>query len=75
MVQMNIYKVILLDYLGKEIAEFGFYECKFDAEKRRAEVAAILTHPGILEIRTIDIIASSYKEPESEPEAEIYDLK
>jgi len=50
---MKIYKVRFLDELGKEIAEFGFYEDLGDAERRRAEVASRISQRGSLEIRTI----------------------
>ena len=58
---MNIYKVRFLDTLGKEVAEFGFYESKFDAEKRRAEVANLIKMKGVLDIRTIEVIPDSEK--------------
>jgi len=50
---MTIYKVRFLDELGKEVAEFGFYEDKGDAERRRAEVALFVKQRGSLEIREI----------------------
>ena len=56
---MTIYKVRFLDVLGKEVAEFGFYESKDDAERRRREVAPMITSPGTLEVRPISIIPSA----------------
>ena len=50
---MKIYKVRFLDVLGKEQAEFGFYEAREDAERRRAEVAILVKQPGTIEIRVI----------------------
>ena len=51
-----IYKVRLLDDLGKEVAEFGFYADKDEAIKRRLEVLQKVTQPNVtLEIRTIEV--------------------
>ncbi len=58
---MKIYKVRFLDVLGKEIAEFGFYEDKKDAERKKKEIALILKAPGLLEVRTIGVIVSTKK--------------
>jgi len=55
---MKIHKVRLLDVLGKEVAEFGFYEDYEDAERRRAEVASMIHSPGTLEVRSISVVPS-----------------
>ena len=50
---MTIYKVRFLDMLGKEVAEFGFYECKDDARRRKLEVSRLIKQEGNIEIREI----------------------
>jgi len=55
---MKVHKVRLLDVLGKEVAEFGFYEDLEDAERRRAEVASMIKVPGTLEVRSISVVPS-----------------
>jgi len=69
-----IYKVRMLDTLGKEIAEFGFYEDVLDAERRRAEVAAMIVMPGILDILKLELqlARSTNEKPHHE---DFYDFK
>ena len=56
----KIYKVRILDPLGVEVAECGFYLDREDAEKRRAEVArTIRDHSkNLLDIREITVNGS-----------------
>ncbi len=56
---MKIYKVRLIDPLGKEVAEFGFYESRRDAMVRLTEVAELVKSTGTLEIRTISVVPDS----------------
>ncbi len=80
---MTIYKVRIIDKLGKELGECGFYEDLLDAEKRRAEVAYLARQNVELDIRHIEVTPSSNKLSEIEtPSTEIieipfgfYDLK
>jgi len=50
---MIIYEVRFLNELGIGVGEFGFYEAKADAERRRAKVASLIKQRGTLEIREI----------------------
>jgi len=77
---MTIYKVRALDPLGKEVAEFGFYEDRGDAVKRMHDVNTKAHSSFVIEIREIHVIPSSYeihkaKELESAGEKNFYELK
>jgi len=74
---MEIYKVRFLDELGKEVAEFGFYEDLGDAERRRGEVAKKVRQRGVIDIRTIiptppSALVDRRKKPDT---VTAYDLK
>ena len=58
---LKIYKIRFLDIMGHEVAEFGFYESKRDAERRWHEVQDKINMPGSLDIREISVNRSSYK--------------
>ena len=58
---MKIYKVRFLDVLGKEIAEFGFYESPDDARRRGVEVSKIIQAPGTIDIRAISVVPTSHR--------------
>jgi hypothetical protein len=72
---IKIYKVQALDVLGKEIADFGFYEAIEDAERRRGEIAAIMALKGTVEIKEIDVVPSSKKTTKEFEGAPYYELK
>jgi hypothetical protein len=59
MLKLKIYKVRMVDILGQEVAEFGFYESRIDAARRLYEVKKMVTKPGALEIREIDVLRDS----------------
>jgi hypothetical protein len=69
-----IYKVRMLDALGKEVAEFGYYEDSFDAERRRAEVASMVVMPGILDILKIELQLAKSDNEEHQQE-DFYEFK
>ena len=58
---MTIFKVRFTDIMGKEVAEFGFYEEEGDARRRMLELASLVSGPGKLEIRVIDVVPSVEK--------------
>ncbi len=58
---MKIFKVRFLDILGKEVAEFGFYESRVDAMKRWDEIIQTIKSPGYMDIREITVIPDSEK--------------
>jgi len=58
---LKIYKVRFLDVVGKEVAEFGFYESPDDARRRALEVSKLVKSPGTMDIRAISVIPSSVK--------------
>ncbi len=76
---MKIYKVRFLDVIGKEVAEFGFYENKDDARRRMLEVKPLITMPGTMDIREISVVEDSYKKASelgtTVEEASFYKLK
>lgn len=59
--EIIVYKVRFLDVIGKEIAEFGFYEDEDDARRRLIEVNSMAKGPGKLEIREIKVVRSTAK--------------
>jgi hypothetical protein len=61
MLKFKIYKVRMLGIFGQEVAEFGFYESRVDAARRLYEIEKIVTMPGALEIREIDVVRDSRK--------------
>ena len=56
---MIIYKVRILDELGKEVGEFGFYEDQEDARRRLLEILPKVNPKFNPEIREISIIPST----------------
>jgi hypothetical protein len=76
---MRAYKVRFIDVLGKEVAEFGFYENKDDARRRLLEVKKIVSMPGTMDIREIDIVPDSFKLADefgtTVEEASFYEIK
>jgi hypothetical protein len=73
---VKIYKVRFLDVVGKEVAEFGFYESRSDAISRAGEVTNMISMPGTLDIREITVIEDSYKMANRpRPEKEYYEIK
>jgi hypothetical protein len=72
-----IYKVRMLDFLGKEIAEFGFYEDNLDADRRRAEVASMtMMSGGTLDIIKIELqLATNLRLQEEENIQNYYNFK
>jgi hypothetical protein len=71
-----IYKVRMLDMVGKEVAEFGFYEDSLDAERRRAEVASMTMMPGILDITSVELTLAKVKPVHEErSKKDYYDFK
>lgn len=56
----KIYKVRILNSLGVEIAECGFYSSYSDAERRRAEVAKTIKNHSAnsIDIREINVNGS-----------------
>lgn len=74
----KIYKVRILDRLGVEIAECGFYSLKEDAERRRAEVAKTIKNHAVnlLDIREINVNGPvPIDKTKKSKEKSYYDLK
>jgi hypothetical protein len=83
---MIIYQVVYYNQFSEKVAEFGFYEDKFDAEKRAFEVRfKTPSNSGRVEIEEVFVHDSTHKEEEVKAEEEkeeeskeylhIYDLK
>ncbi len=76
--QASIFKVRFLNLLGKEVAEFGYFESELDAESRRAEVARTIykrtlpSEKGTMDILKIKVELNSKRQP---PIAEHYEIK
>jgi len=71
----KIYKVRYLDSLGKEAAEFGFYESREDAMIRWNEVVNLIKMPGSMDIREITVIPDTKKQHESKTRKNFYEFK
>ena len=72
---MTIYKVRLIDNIGKEVAEFGFFQDQSDAVRRRLEVSRHITQPGTLDIRKIEVQDSSEHQDPPQQTLDYYTLK
>jgi len=72
---IKIYKVRYLDVIGREVAEFGFYESRSDAMRRWHEVQPLVKMPGRMDIREISVVPDTKKSIESEYNNDIYDFK
>ncbi len=73
---MKIYRVRVSDNRGIEVATFGYYADKLDAEKRRAEIARGKYAPGRVDVVEITVVPSSTYKPHvhTEEPAWSYDM-
>jgi len=72
---MTVYKVIYLNHYGEQVAEFGYYKDKLDAEKRVFDVKLKASQNGKVEIQDVFVHESSYETNEDKVMNDVYGFK